>query len=45
MTSCVVTNNRNELTDVVEFLQQLTIKKSDEKSEFFRLVVFTVCIT
>ena len=27
---------RNELTDIVEFLEQLTVKKSDEKSEFFR---------
>ena len=33
-----VTNNRNELTDIVEFLEQLTMKMSDEKSEFFRLV-------
>ncbi|XP_065885969.1 protein-associating with the carboxyl-terminal domain of ezrin-like [Dysidea avara] len=27
---------QNELTDIVEFLEQLTVKKSDEKSEFFR---------
>jgi len=39
MGPCDVTINRNELTDIVEFLEQFTVKKSDEKSEFFRLVI------
>jgi len=45
MTSYDVTNKRNELTDIVEFLQRLTMKNRDEKSEFFRSVANTVCVT